>query len=92
LLKLKVPEIFLHDVGHCHAQRRREVLLCHRPLFFGILKELGQAVRKASCISGRIKLNRQVLALCHLPEVAQVCADDGHAVGTSQVCDSAAPC
>jgi hypothetical protein len=31
LLQFEVAQIFLHDRGHRHSQRRRKVLLRHRP-------------------------------------------------------------
>jgi hypothetical protein len=39
LLKLEVQQIFLHDVGHCHAQSGSEVLRGHRVLLLGIFQE-----------------------------------------------------
>jgi hypothetical protein len=92
LLKLKVPEIFLDDIRHRHAQCRGEVLPRHRPLFFKILKQLDQAVCKALCISRRIKLDRQFLALRHLSEVSQICAHDGYTISTSQMRNPTATC
>jgi hypothetical protein len=38
LLKLEMPQIFLYDVGHRHAQPRREILHRHRLLLSGVLQ------------------------------------------------------
>jgi hypothetical protein len=90
LLKLEVPQIFLHDVGHGHAQRRGEVLCRHGVLFVRILQQPRQAIRQSFCIPRRIELYRQFFTLCHLPEVRKISTDHRHAKGTRQMRHTAA--
>jgi len=72
LLKLEVPQIFLHHVGHGHAQARGEILHRHPVLLFGVLKEVRQAIGESLGISRRIKLDGEFFALRHLPEVGNI--------------------
>ncbi len=83
LLKLEVAKIFLNYIGHGHAQRRGEVLRRHGGLLVRILQQPDQAFGEALSVSGRIKLNRQFLALRHLPEVAEIRTNNRYAISTS---------
>lgn len=58
LLKFEVPQVFLHDVGHRHAQRGRKVLDCHALLFLSVLQKIEQAIRKPLSVARRMKFNR----------------------------------
>jgi hypothetical protein len=81
LLQLEVAEIFLDDGGHRHAQGSREVLRTHFTLPLAICQQIDQASRKILRISRLIKIQRQFLAGCHLPEIGNVCGDDRHSIG-----------
>jgi hypothetical protein len=82
LLQFEVAQIFLYDGWHGHAQRRSEVLRAHFALLLTIRKQLDQASRKVLRVSRLIKIQREFLAGCHLPEIGNVRRDDGHSVGT----------
>jgi hypothetical protein len=90
LLQFEVAEILLYDVRHSHAERRSEVLRSHLLLFFRILEKSEQAVRQVLSVPGLIELDRQFFSFRHLPEVCEVGADDGDAVGAGQMSDPAA--
>jgi hypothetical protein len=90
LLQFEVAQILLHDGRHGHAQRCSEVLRSHFALPLGVCEQLDQAPRKILRISRLIKIEREFLPGCHLPEVGNVRGDDGHTVGAGQVCDTAA--
>jgi hypothetical protein len=83
LLKLEVSQILLHDIRHGHAQASGEILHRHPLLFLRILQKLKEAICQSFGISRRIKFDREFFALCHLPEIRDVGADDWHAVGAS---------
>jgi hypothetical protein len=85
-----VPKIFLDDIRHSHAKSRREIPRRHGLLPGWILEELNQAVGESLRVPGGIKFDGELLSLCHLPEVRQISADDGHAVSACQVRDAAA--
>jgi hypothetical protein len=90
LLKFEVAKIFLHDVGHRHAQPRGEILDRHRLQLLRIFEQVGQTIRQSLNIPWRIKLNCQLLALRHLPEVEQIRANNRHSIRARQVSHSAA--
>ena len=85
-----MAEIFLHNVGHGHAQRCGEILSRHDLLLFGIAEKRDQTVGESLSIARGIEFDRQFLTLGHLAEIGQVGADDGHAIGASQMRDTAA--
>jgi len=72
LLEFKVPQIFLHHVGHGHSQCGREILRGHHLLLAGILQKLSQAIRQALNIARRVELDGEFFAHGHLPEVRYV--------------------
>lgn len=80
-----MSQVFLHHVGHRHAECSREILDCHGLLLLRVLEKFLQAICQALGISGRVKVERQFLALCHLPEVSKVRGNNRNAVGASQV-------
>jgi len=45
LLKFEVAKIFLHDVGHRHAQPRGEILDRHRLQLLRIFEQIDQTIR-----------------------------------------------
>jgi hypothetical protein len=81
LLKLEVAKIFLHDIRHGHAQRGREILCSHLLLLLGIPQQVHDALGKALRASRGIKLDCQLFALRHLPEVRQISGNHRHTVG-----------
>ena len=85
-----MAKIFLHDVWHRHTQCSREILICHRLLFCRVFKKTNQTVREICPIPRLVKAYRQLFALCHLSEIRQVCAHNGHTVSAGQMGDSAA--
>jgi hypothetical protein len=90
LLKLEVPQILLHHVGHRHAQCGREVLRCHRVLFFWIFEQAMQAVSQSFSIPWRIELYRQFFTLCHLAKIWKISTHHGHAKRARQMRHTAA--
>jgi len=65
-----MPEIFLHHIGHGHAQSGRKILRRHHLLLFWILQQFQQGIRQPPGVSRWIEFHRQFLALCHLPEIS----------------------
>jgi hypothetical protein len=57
LLEFEVPKIFLNNIRHRHAQRRRKVLHGHGVLFFRILQQLMQAHCQTLSVARRIELD-----------------------------------
>jgi hypothetical protein len=90
LLKLEMAKIFLHDVGHGHAQGRREILCRHPLLLLRILQQVDEAFGETLSVSWWIKLDGQFLPQSHLPEVGQISGNDRHAVSAGQVSHAAA--
>jgi hypothetical protein len=90
LLKLEVPQILLHHVGHGHAQCSREVLRRHRVLFFRIFQHAMQAISQSFSIPGRIELYRQFFTFCHLAEIRKISTHHWHAKRTRQMRHTAA--
>lgn len=80
-----MPQIFLHDIGHGHAECSREVLHCHPLLPFRILQKFVEAIRQTLRISRWVELERQFFALRHLPEVSQIGRDDRNTIGACQM-------
>ncbi len=80
-----MPEIFLHYIGHGHAQSGGKILRCHHLLLFWILQQLQQRIRQSLGVSRGIELHRQFLTLRHLPEISQICRNDGYSIGAGQV-------
>jgi hypothetical protein len=72
LLKLEMPYVLLHHIGHGHAQARGEILHRHPVLLFRVLKEVRHAIGESLSISRGIKLNGEFFALRHLPEVSNI--------------------
>jgi hypothetical protein len=87
-----VTQIFLDDVGHRHAQRGGEILRGHGLLFFRILQKANQAIGQVARVAGLIKVDGQVFSLRHLAKIRKIGADDGDAIGASQVGHTTAPC
>lgn len=90
LLKLEVPQVFLYDVGHGHAQRGRKILGCHALLLLAVLQKIDQAACESLRVSRRIKFNRKFFAQSHLPEVRKVGGNDRHTVRAGEVSNPAA--
>jgi hypothetical protein len=90
LLKFEVAKIFLHDVWHGHAQRRREILCPHPLLLLRVLQQVHDALGKALSASRGIKLDSHLFPLRHLPEVRQISGNHWYAVGAGQVSHTAA--
>jgi hypothetical protein len=90
LLQFKVAKIFLDDIRHGHAKSRREIPRRHGLLRGWIFEELNQTVGESLRVAWGIKFDGELFSLCHLPEVRQISADNGHAVGACQVRDPAA--
>lgn len=90
LLKLEMPYVLLHHVGHGHAQARGEILHRHPVLLFRVLKKVRQAIGQALGISRRIKFDGQFFPLRHLPEIGNIGRDNRHTVGACQVRNAAA--
>jgi hypothetical protein len=91
LLQFKMPQIFLHDGGHGHAQRRGEILYRHGLLFFRTRQQINQTACQILGVTGLVKRNRQFFHVRHLTKIRKVRTQNGHAVGTSQVGYAAAP-
>ena len=85
LLKFEVAQVFLHHVGHRHAQSRREILRRHCILFVRIVQYAIQAVGESLSIPGRIEIYRQFFTLTHLPEIRKISTDDRHAKSARQM-------
>jgi len=85
-----MPQIFLHHVGHGHAQCGRKILRGHGLLLVGILQKLHHAIRQSLGVSRRKEVDRQFFSHGHLPEVGQIGGNDRHPVSTGQVRHSAA--
>jgi len=75
-----VEQIFLHDVGHCHAQSGSEVLRGHRVLLLGIFQEANQTVSEIVAVSCPIKFDRQFFSLSHLPKIGKVRTNNRHSI------------
>lgn len=80
-----MPQIFVHDVRHRHAQRGGEILRRHGLLPLFILQQFDQAIRQTLRVSRWVKLDREIFTLRHLPEVRKVCRHDRHAIRAGQV-------
>jgi hypothetical protein len=89
-LQLEMAKILLHNVWHRHTQRGRKILICHRLLLRRVFKKTNQTVGEIWPIPRLVKAYRQLFALCHLSEIGQVRAHDGHPVSAGQMRDSAA--
>ena len=85
-----MAKIFLDDIRHSHAKSRREIPRRHCLLPGRIFEELNQTVGESLRVARGIKFDGELLSLCHLPEICQIGADDGHAVSACQVRDAAA--
>jgi hypothetical protein len=85
-----MAKILLHNVWHRHTQRGRKILICHRLLLRRVFKKTNQTVGEIRPIPRLVKAYRQLFALCHLSEICQVRAHDGHTVSAGQMCDSTA--
>ncbi|HEX6822623.1 MAG TPA: hypothetical protein VF123_11235 [Candidatus Sulfotelmatobacter sp.] len=72
LLKLEMPYVLLHHVGHGHAQAGGEILHRHLVLLFRVLKKVRQAISESLRVSRRIEFDGEFLALRHLPEVGDI--------------------
>jgi hypothetical protein len=68
-----MPEIFLHHIGHGHAQSGGKILRRHHLLPFRILQQIQQRIRQSMGVSRWVELHRQFLTLRHLPEISQIC-------------------
>ncbi len=90
LLKLKMPQVLLDYIGHCHAQRGRKVLCRHDVLLVMIRKNPMETIRESLRIAGRKELDRQLFALSHLPKVRKIRTDDRNAKTTREVGNPAA--
>jgi hypothetical protein len=85
-----VPQVFLYDVGHRHAQRGRKILGCHALLLLAVLQKIDQAIRESLRVSRRMEFNSEFFAHSHLPEVRKVGGNDWHTVRAGEVSYSAA--
>jgi hypothetical protein len=84
LLQFEMPQILLHNVRHSHAKASGKILNRHLMLLGRILQKIKQAFGQSlRTPRSRVKLDRQFLGLRHLPEVCDVCADDGYSVCAS---------
>lgn len=86
-----MAKIFLHDVGHRHAQSGREILGRHQLLPVGILQQVDNALGEALSTSRGIELYGEFLGLRHLPEIGQIRAHNRYAIGARQVSNAATP-
>jgi hypothetical protein len=89
-MNLKVPQIFLHHVGHCHAQGSREILRCHGLLFRWILQQLNKAIGKTLRAARREKVDGEFLAQRHLAEIREIGANNRYAIGAGKMRNPAA--
>jgi hypothetical protein len=89
LLELEVAKIFLHHIGHCHAQRGGEILRGHELQLLRVFQQLDQTVRQALSIPGRVELDGEILALRHLAEVRKIGANHGHSISACQMSHAA---
>lgn len=80
-----MPQIFLHYIGHGHAQSRREILRRHHLLRFLTVQQIQQSLSQSLRISRGIELHCQFFTLRHLLEISQICGNDGHAIGASKM-------
>ena len=87
-----MAKVFLHDRRHGHAQRCSEILNRHLALPFVICEQFDQASRQVLRVAWAIKIQRDFLSGCHLPEIGNVRGDDRHSVGAGQMCYTAASC
>ncbi len=84
-----MPYVFLHDVGHGHAQGRREILHGHLVLLLRVLKKVRQAISQSLSFSGRIKFDGEFFPLRHLPEIRNIRGDNRYTVSARQVRNAA---
>jgi hypothetical protein len=85
LLQFELAKILLHDGRHGHAQGGGKILDRHRLLFGRILEESDETIGQSLTVCSLMKLNRQFLAIRHLPEVGQVRAHDRNSIGAGQM-------
>lgn len=81
----------MNDRRHRHPQRRREILYSHRLLLLRTRQKCDQATCQVVRIAWFVEVNRNILAVRHLPKIRQVRTNDRHAVGTGEMRDAAAP-
>jgi len=90
LVKLKVPEILEDNGRHRHAQGAEVILRRHFFLPRRIHQETNQAARQILRAARGVKLNSNLFAIGHLPEIDKIGAHDRHAVGARKVRNSTA--
>jgi hypothetical protein len=85
-----MSQIFLHYIGHSHAQCGGEVLHRHRILFLRIFQKAKQAVGQSFRSSWWVELDRQFFTLSHLSEIQKISADNRNTESACQVRDATA--